>query len=323
MSDIKRIETVIAIQGNAIKEETLNTPQDGYVLTWDGYINKWEAKPLPIIDIGGLLSQKRIQYWSGGHSFAFGNPNETGTLQGAAGFLNCNLYIGGSGFFIDNIKEGVPQNPNNLLSSTPRCASDINYLSFGESLGSWDFSDYCGLIWRGNSTDLGGFKHLTRFGIDQLSSATSPTTLSTFIGLHDGYSYLNFEANMPQIVDFTTQTTLNTIGIGWTQDISSGITGNWQVISSTAGNSPTLINSGLPITIGDVIELVLVAEPNDTQITYQIKNISQNIIVNGIISSNLPSNTVFLAWQATITALDNFPTTGIFSTIRYYMESNY
>ena len=81
-----------------------------------------------------------------------------------------------------------------------------------------------------------------------------------------------------------------------------------------------------PITTGDIMELILIAQPNDTKITWQIKNIniSQNTVVTGNITTNLPSNTIFLAWQAGLyCGVDNLPDRAQFSTIRYYMESNY
>lgn len=43
--------TVIAIQGQAVSS---STPTDGYVLTWDGYCEEWEAKPTSVS--GGLRS---------------------------------------------------------------------------------------------------------------------------------------------------------------------------------------------------------------------------------------------------------------------------
>lgn len=45
MSDIDK--TVVAIQGNPVKREILEAKQDGYVLTWDGYEEKWASEPLP------------------------------------------------------------------------------------------------------------------------------------------------------------------------------------------------------------------------------------------------------------------------------------
>lgn len=44
MSDIKK--RVTAIQGNAVKNQILDTSEDGYVLTWVGIDEEWEAKPI-------------------------------------------------------------------------------------------------------------------------------------------------------------------------------------------------------------------------------------------------------------------------------------
>lgn len=44
MSDIKK--RVTAIQGNAVKNEVLGAIDDGYILTWVGADEEWEALPL-------------------------------------------------------------------------------------------------------------------------------------------------------------------------------------------------------------------------------------------------------------------------------------
>ena len=39
--------TVVALQGNAVKSQSLGSNQDGYALTWVNGNNDWEAQPLP------------------------------------------------------------------------------------------------------------------------------------------------------------------------------------------------------------------------------------------------------------------------------------
>lgn len=48
LSGMATSQTVIALQGNAVKSGALSTPQDGYVLTWINSDSEWEARPTQI-----------------------------------------------------------------------------------------------------------------------------------------------------------------------------------------------------------------------------------------------------------------------------------
>lgn len=58
--------TVVAIQGNAVKAQSLGSNQDGYILTWVNGNNDWEAVVPPTNAIVGLQSQtfNSDGYWT-------------------------------------------------------------------------------------------------------------------------------------------------------------------------------------------------------------------------------------------------------------------
>lgn len=87
--------TVIAIQGNAVQAGTLNSVDDGYVLTWNNANNQWEAKA-PV----GLKSQTFTS--SGTWVCPAGVTNVIidgfgGGGGGGGGYGNQSLAIAGSG----------------------------------------------------------------------------------------------------------------------------------------------------------------------------------------------------------------------------------
>src|SRR5271154_3879440 len=169
----------------------------------------FQANPPPA-NIGELTSQTRLQYWSGqpavDASFSIGS--------------NCILVIGSNNL-------GVYQSATNLLQSCSRGTANTNVAS-GTWLGSYDGSAATGsyknsFVLRGAAAGIGGFTLWTRFGIESVSP--SPL-LQCFVGLIDASGG---GGGLPQQTpDFTTQTTLQVVGIAFTKNLAVGGLGNWQ-----------------------------------------------------------------------------------------------
>lgn len=255
--------------------------------------------------VAKAMSQTRYQYWSGVPY------NVSGITFGA----NCALIIGDSNL-------GVYQSATNLLQSCSRGTANTN--TGGPAwLGSYDASASTGsyktsFVLRGAAPGLGGFTLSTRFGIEAISATP---TLYCFVGLMDASG--GGGALPQQNIDFTTQTTLQVVGIGFTQTVVGGVfTGNWQIISCN-GAAVTVTDSGLPLVAGNLVESILVALPDAATIAWTINDLSAATTASGVISATLPVNTLALAWQAGMEVHSGGGVTNTFSTVRYTMDSNY
>lgn len=126
MSDIEK--TVVAIQGNSVKREILDSDQNGYVLTWVNENDEWEAQPLPTpsTDVaGGDLSEtypnpKVVSLTGNDGSVTFsklttseGHPFISASSDASIGLIlsTDNILGGGNGQII--IRSGsLPESPS-------------------------------------------------------------------------------------------------------------------------------------------------------------------------------------------------------------------
>ncbi len=138
--------------------------------------------------------------------------------------------------------------------------------------------------WRGNNTGLGGFFILARFGVSVLAAG-----MRAYVGLTDTAT------TAPTNIDPTTATTPAKIGMAINAN-----TGNWNLVHNTSGVAPTVIALGanFPVNTTDLLEMVLFAKPNDSSVTYRIKNLTTGNEVSGTLSSNLPASTAFMGRTA-------------------------
>jgi hypothetical protein len=106
-----------------------------------------------------------------------------------------------------------------------------------------------------------------------------------FFGLSDSV------AN-PTNIDPLTSPTIGKVGLA-----ISASTGNWQLVSNIAGTAPTVLDLGtnFPVNVTDILELVLAALPNAAGIGYAVTNKASGAIASGTLTTNIPSNTTFLA----------------------------
>jgi hypothetical protein len=251
------------------------------------------------VDLGTLLAATRVQYWSG----------SLGAVSGETPGLNCLLSIGNS-----NVQ---PQDAITILGSSSR--------GFAYSAGAGPYflgsylitSNATGDVLRGNAAGIGGFKLWTRFGIDTLN----PTPLIyAFAGMID-----QTQLSLIGSVDFTTQTSVQAVGCASTQTASGGaLAGNWKIVSCD-GSATTSTDSGLPITVGHLYELQLVAAPDAASITWTLLDITASTSTTGSDSTHLPAKTMPLGWTQgmTVQSGGSGGTGNVWSTVRYMLESNY
>jgi hypothetical protein len=271
---------------------------------YDGVTSRWIYLDAPASastspDVGELLSQTRVQYWSG----------SLGTISGETPGLNCLLSIGNS-----NVQ---PQDATTLLGSSSR---GFAYSGSGGPvwLGSYLItSNDTGAVLRGNAAGIGGFTLTTRFGIDFVDP--SPTVYA-FVGMLD-MTQVSTATN----IDWTTQTTVQAVGAGFTLTASGGaFTGNWKIISCD-GAAVTVADSGIPIVTGNLIELELVATPDASSIAWTLNDLTANTTASGTITTHLPAKTLPLAWQSgmTVHSGGGGGSGSVWSTVRYTLESSY
>ncbi len=161
-------------------------------------------------------------------------------------------------------------------------------------------------VWRGNAAGLGGFFYTIRFGTSGLQSGNR-----AFVGLSGSTA-------APTNINPFTDGTISRVGVAIIAN-----TGNWYFVNNAAGSTPTTLDLGsnLPVSATNLYELVLFSPPNGSYIGYRLKNLTTNNDVSGSVSTNLPSNTTFLAPQFWMT---NNATAGIVTMDfgGWYLESD-
>ncbi len=253
----------------------------------------------------GSVAAKRVQYWSG-------VPATTGA--GVSFGSNCLLVIG-------DTNVGTYQSGTSLLGSCSR-GTAFSSAAGPVWLGSYDFSAATGsyktsFVLRGAAPGIGGFSLATRFGIELISATPS---LQAFVGLIDASGG---GGGLPQTaIDFTTQTTLQCVGIAFTQNLAAGPLANWKIVSCN-GAAVTVTDSGVPIVVGNLVELLLVALPDAATIAWTINDLTASTSTSGVIAATLPASTLALAWQAGLEIVSGGSAAGnTFATVRYTMTSN-
>jgi len=172
----------------------------------------------------------------------------------------------------------------NKLATATRHA----YVSAASTANSWAQmrSPNSGLFcWRGNAAGLGGFYVLFRFAV---SDATLNTAGEVFVGLsNDATTRVNGTA-------FSVETQLDTVGLYAIDGATSYSIG----CNDNSGNATlTALGASFPVDITSFYELILFAKPNDTNIFYEVTNISTGANTSGTLTTDLPRNTVGLGVQ--------------------------
>jgi hypothetical protein len=139
--------------------------------------------------------------------------------------------------------------------------------------------------WRGNSAGLGGFYVLFRFAV---SDATLNTGGEVFVGLS------NIQTTMTNGTAFNVEGMFDSVGLYAIDGETTYRIGS----NDNSGNATrTDLGASFPVNITDFYELILFAKPNDTNIHYEVTNISTGANTSGTLSSDLPRNTIGLGVQ--------------------------
>jgi hypothetical protein len=237
------------------------------------------------------LGMNNIRTWRGGNSLV------ATTFASTLGSMN---YTGAS--------VTAPTVPvlatTNLLQSTFRST-----LSTGVTAGGLAYIRSNNLnIWRGNAAGLGGFLLIHRFAL----SGTLQPGVRAFVGVVD-------VASNPTNIDPVIATAPG--GVGMAINVN---TGNWRIVNNVTGTSRTFtdLGSSFPVNNTDLLELILFSGPNSSSIGYRVTNLTTAAQTSGTLTTNLPTNTTFLAPTLWITnnATAAAQTMDFIST---YLETDY
>ena len=168
----------------------------------------------------------------------------------------------------------------NLLNSTRRTLITAPATTAGTLISQRAAST---LMWRGNAAGLGGFVYGERFSLAVLVAGQR-----VFVGIADSIA-------APTNIDPNTSTAPGKIGLAVNAN-----TGNWNLVYNVTGSAPTVVALGanFPVNVTDILDLVLFSPPNGTYIGYRVKNMTSGVEVSGTLTTNIPSNTTFLApWK--------------------------
>jgi hypothetical protein len=162
-------------------------------------------------------------------------------------------------------------------------------------------------FWRGNAAGLGGFFSSHRFAV-----STTTANQQLFIGLWD-------RTTNPAGTQVPSNQT-NIIGAGW----DSADT-NLQIMHNDSGGTATKVDLGASFPANNttaIYDMKLYAEPNGSNVLYEVTRLDTGTVTTGTLSTNLPSNTTFLTYgmyinnggTAASAAMDFF---------HFYIETDY
>ena len=225
-------------------------PADGKLIL---FAEDHAGRVLPVT-IGPSGMDKNIQ------PALFGNTNYV-WLPGTAAILSINW---GTSWTARNAgtTPGVQSHP---VKSAGSAMTSLNRASFSTSIAiaSSGIQSTNTVAWLGNGAGLGGFLFFARFGIENFTTGS----YAAFVGL----SALN--AALTQDLSSGT-TNINTIALG--KDVADT---TWQIITRSAttaglvnGTNFNKINTGITITVGQILDLYIYSAPNSISVRFQIKN---------------------------------------------------
>jgi hypothetical protein len=134
------------------------------------------------------------------------------------------------------------------------------------------------VAWLGNAAGLGGFLFFARFGLEAMPGGS----YNVLVGLSTLNGNLAAE----------TSTLVNTIALG--KDTGDG---TWYVMTRNATTGSNKINTGITITLGQILDLYIHTSPNSSSVRFYIKDGSTGADLYTSptpITTNLPANSIFL-----------------------------
>lgn len=158
------------------------------------------------------------------------------------------------------------------------------------------------VAWRGNAAGLGGFFFFSRFAVE---------TFRSDVQLMVGLSALNaLLAGEPSVQNNTIALTKDAADTQW-------------FLTTRSGTTTTKTATGLTVTAGQILDLMMFAPPNGGSVTVRLVNAVDGTVYmdDVVISTNLPVNTVFMFAHAVIRSTTG-TTAALLALNRIYVETD-
>lgn len=187
----------------------------------------------------------------------------------------------GIGFTATGTATGVAPAITNALTRAPRTEYLVTAASTTAVAGFRNTTTY---VLRGNAAGVGGFRYLCRWG--NASGGTVATTRA-FVGL---------SSNAAAPTDVEPNTQINIVGMGW-----GAADANLQLYHNDAAGVAVATDLGANFVVPNtdrsaLYEIELWCPPNVTYINYIIRNLVNNAVLMGqITSADIPLNTTYLS----------------------------
>lgn len=214
--------------------------------------------------------------------------------------------------YVVNVGMGI-SDTGTFANTSPTSTNLFTSIARGRYTSAGTTGASCGtrgtqpICWRGNAAGLGGFKYRCTFGM-----VTTVATQRIFMGLVSGTAAIGN-------VDPSSLTDM--VGIG----ADSGDTTFQIMVNDNAGTATrTDLGANFPVSGNstDLYELNLYAQPNGSDIGYQVKRLNTGNVASGTLSANLPTSTAFLVPHF---RANNNSTASLtaFDLMGFYLETDY
>lgn len=182
----------------------------------------------------------------------------------------------GTAWTARNTGTGAAQAHPNRASTNAMTA--LNRATFGTgttATGSSGIQSALQVAWRGNRANEGGWFFFARFGVE-----TDAAGMQYMIGLSALNAALAGEPSAQA----------NTVAL-----VKDSADTNW-FIATRDGAAVTKTPTGKAVTAGEVLDFLMFAPPNSTQVTVRLVNAVSGVVHvdDQVITANLPVNTTFL-----------------------------
>lgn len=242
----------------------------------------------------------RFEYWGG-------TTNGATLIQG---FCNCTL--GQSGTVV-----ATGPSAGSLLLSTKSMKFRTAIGAGATTNGVFDGTGFL-TVWRGNAPGLGGFNMRLKFGFEDAPANALVRMLAGLIA----------QSGVGSAQDWTTQLTIASIGVGFTQTPAApGVfAGNWKLIHSV-GNGvtpPTVLDLGpaMALDTTSLWQLDLTAASNGANINVTLTNLSTGLSTTQVVNANFPASSAFLAMWCAFAIGNGSTTIGQIDIAEYVYQQN-
>lgn len=183
--------------------------------------------------------------------------------------------------------------------------TSLNRATFGTgttSTGTSGTQSGASVAWRGNASGLGGFFYFSRFAVE-----TYRADLQIQVGLSARNAALSADPSLDN----------NSIAL-----VKDAADTNW-FLCTRNGTTTTKTATGLAIAAGTILDLIMFAPPNGSNVTVRLVNAVDGTVYmdDVVITSTLPVNTTFLFAHAAVRSTIG-TTAALLALNRIYVETD-